>query len=404
MKTLYLECNMGAGGKTIASALLELMDNPQDVLDKINAICGKDLKLISKKSESSGVRGTALYLSSKSSSKNEDEESVQEEEVHEEKIPRKHRVLKDMLDIIDDMPINARVRKNAVGIATLIAESVAATRGTTKEEAHLHGHASIENIIMIVTICLIIDELEPEYIAASPVCLGMGYTHSIYGTVAVPTPVTSYLLTGIPSFAGKFEGELCTTLGAAVLKWFVKEFENMPKMVVKKIGCGIGKEKFTAPNCLRAFWGEIISTGANSETTALECIVDDMTAEAISFVQNRLSEQGADEVYTSAIQMSQSRHGIKLTCICDNQVADDLAVIMLRLTTATSVRRTSYMTYSMKPVTETKQTKYGDVKVKTYSGYGIDRIKPVYKDIEEIAIKNNMPINDAYAKVIEEIK
>lgn len=399
MKTLYLECNMGAGGKTIASALLELTSDPKAMLDKVNSVCGTAYKLKAKTEESNGVRGTALYISGKPSSLQDEEESEQEE-----KIPRKHRVLKDMLNIIDDMPLNARVRKNAVGICTLIAKSVAATRGKTAEEAHLHGFASFENIVMIITVCMIIDELDPEYIAASPVCLGMGYTHSVYGTVSVPTPVTSYLLTGIPSFAGKFEGELCTTLGAAILKWFVKEFENMPKMVVKKIGCGIGKEKFTSPNCLRAFWGEIIQTGANGEIIALECTVDDMTPEGISFVLKRLSEEGAGEVYTSAIQMSKSRPGVKLTCICNNDVADELAVIILRLTTATDIRRTSYMAYSMKSTTEQIDTKYGNVRVKSYSGYGIERTKPAYDDIEKIAKTNNMSIEEAYKKILEEIK
>ena len=398
MKTLYLECNMGAGGTTIASALLELTSDPQAMLEKINAVCGVEYTLKAKKSDSNGVRGTSLYISGKSSS------SQTEEEDSEERTSRKHRVLKNMLDIIDDMPINARVRKNAEGICTLIAESVAATRGTTKEQAHLHQFASYEHIVMIVAICLIMDELNPEHIAASPICLGMGYTHSVYGTVSVPTPVTSYLLTGIPSFAGKFEGELCTTLGAAVLKWFVKEFENMPKMVVKKIGCGIGKEKFTAPNCLRAFWGEIVSTGTNGETIALECTIDDMTAEGISFALKCLSEEGAEEVYTSAVQMPNSRPGVKLTCICENDIADELAVVMLRLTNATSVRRTSNMTYNMKQTIEAKETKYGTVKVKSYSGYGIDRIKPVYDDIEAIARENNMSIDETYKKILEEIK
>lgn len=391
MRTLYFECNMGASGDIIAGALLDLADNREELIVTINKLYDSNIKLTAKPAESSGIRGTKVYTTGSTDGR--------PQETH-----GKHRVLQDILDVLDDMPLNGRVRKNAEGIAGLIAESVAYTRGTVKEEAHLHNLASIDSIMMIVAICLIMDELNAEYIAASPVCVGMGYTNSIYGTVPVPTPPTSYLLTDIPSFAGNFEGELCTTIGAAVLKWFVKDFEQMPKMSVKKIGCGIGKEKFTSAHCLRAFWGEVISTGANGELTELVCTVDDMTAEAIGFVQKRLLESGAEEVYTSAVQMKKNRPGVKITCICNSQNADDLAFMMLKYSTATYVGRTVYMSYSLKPSLETKQTKYGDIRVNSYSGYGLERVKPVYDDVEDIAIKHNITIGEAYAEILNEIK
>lgn len=395
MKTLYFECNMGASGDIIAGALLELVDNREEIIETINRLRSDGINLMAKSAENSGIRGTRVFITRNA----EHTDSSNQHEFRD-----RHRILQDILDVIEDMPLNGRVRKNALGIAGLIAESVANTRGVVKEEAHLHDFASIDSIMIIVAICLIMDELNAEYIAASPICVGMGYTDSIYGTIPVPTPPTSYLLTNIPSFAGKFEGELCTTIGAAVLKWFVKDFEQMPKMSVKKIGCGIGKEKFTSVHCLRAFWGEVISTGANGEMTELVCTLDDMTAEAIGFVQKRLLETGAEEVYTSAVQMKKNRPGVKMTCICNSQNADDLAFMMLKYSTATYVGRTVYMSYSLAPSLEIKHTQYGDVRVNSYSGYGLERIKPVYDDIEDIAIKHNMTISETYAKILEEIK
>ena len=38
MKTLYLECNMGAAGDMLTAALLELAGDRQGFLDKMNAI------------------------------------------------------------------------------------------------------------------------------------------------------------------------------------------------------------------------------------------------------------------------------------------------------------------------------------------------------------------------------
>ena len=38
MKTLYLECAMGAAGDMLTAALLELTDDRQAFLDKMNAV------------------------------------------------------------------------------------------------------------------------------------------------------------------------------------------------------------------------------------------------------------------------------------------------------------------------------------------------------------------------------
>ena len=38
MKTLYLDCGMGAAGDMLSAALLELVDDPAAVLAEINAL------------------------------------------------------------------------------------------------------------------------------------------------------------------------------------------------------------------------------------------------------------------------------------------------------------------------------------------------------------------------------
>lgn len=395
MKTLYFECSMGARADTIAAALLELTKNKENIIETVNNLRNGSFGVVAKSAESCGTRGTGIFTVGESEVKTETDENGYS--------IRRHRTIRDMLDTVDDMPLNGRVRKNVLGIINLIAESAAETKGALKEEVHLHDLASLDNIMMIVTVCIIMDELAPEYVVSSPICLGMGYTHSVYGTIPVPTPATSYLLKGIPTYAGKFEGELCTTPGAAILKWFVKDFEQMPKMSVKKIGCGIGKEKYTSANCLRAFLGEIISTAANDEITELTCIIDDTTAGSVEFVQKQILDAGAKDVYSTPVHMQRGRIGIKITCICDENNADDLSFLMLKNTNASYVKRSSYMAYSLKNNIKTVDTSYGEVRVNSYTGYGIERIKPVYDDIEKIALKNNSTIEKTYNNILKEI-
>ena len=38
MRTLYLECHMGAAGDMLMGALLELLPDPEKFIEKINAI------------------------------------------------------------------------------------------------------------------------------------------------------------------------------------------------------------------------------------------------------------------------------------------------------------------------------------------------------------------------------
>ena len=48
----------------------------------------------------------------------------------------------------------------------------------------------------------------------------------------------------------------------------------------------------------------------------LEANVDDATAETIGFVVERVLEEGALDVFTTAISMKHNRPGVKLSVIC----------------------------------------------------------------------------------------
>lgn len=102
--------------------------------------------------------------------------------------------------------------------------------------------------------------------------------------------------------------------GAALLKHFVTEFKEMPVMRTAAIGYGMGKKDFERANCVRVLLGETEENG--SEVTELSCNLDDMTPEALGFVQEILFAAGALEVYTIPIGMKKSRPGILLTCMC----------------------------------------------------------------------------------------
>ena len=58
MKTLYLECGMGAAGDMLTSALLELTGNRQAFVDRLNSLGLKDVHVEAEPSVKCGITGT----------------------------------------------------------------------------------------------------------------------------------------------------------------------------------------------------------------------------------------------------------------------------------------------------------------------------------------------------------
>ena len=62
MKTLYLECNMGAAGDMLMSALLELHPNPQQFLQRMNGLGLPGVTLAAGPSVKCGITGTHISV------------------------------------------------------------------------------------------------------------------------------------------------------------------------------------------------------------------------------------------------------------------------------------------------------------------------------------------------------
>ena len=62
MKTLYLECNMGAAGDMLSAALLELHPDPQQMLKKLNSLGIPGVTFYSEPMDKCGIRGTHLKV------------------------------------------------------------------------------------------------------------------------------------------------------------------------------------------------------------------------------------------------------------------------------------------------------------------------------------------------------
>ncbi len=89
MKTLYFECNMGAAGDMLTAALLELHDNPQEFLKKLNGIGIPNTVISAEPSVKCGITGTHIKVTINGHEENDNVHKHQEH-THEHKHGEHH--------------------------------------------------------------------------------------------------------------------------------------------------------------------------------------------------------------------------------------------------------------------------------------------------------------------------
>ena len=399
MKTLYFECNMGAAGDMLTAALLELTEDRQALVDRMNALGLPGVRVSAEKAVKCGITGTHMKVTVDGT----EEESADEEHGHDHSHGHHehehshgeghhhHASVQDIEAVIDGLDVSDRVKADAKAVYALIADAESKVHGRPVSEIHFHEVGTMDAVADVVGVCLLMEMLSPDRVLASPVHTGSGQVHCAHGILPVPAPATALLLEGIPSYGGKVRGELCTPTGAALLKYFVSRFGDRPVMAVKAVGYGMGKKDFEQANCVRAFLGE--SEGNREEITRLECNLDDMTGEDLGFAMEQLFSAGAADVYTQPIGMKKSRPGILLSVICRPEDADRMAEVMMKHTTTLGIRRQDLSRYVLHRETETVSTEYGEIRVKRASGMGVRRAKPEYEDLAAAAKEHQVPLN-----------
>lgn len=254
MKTLYIECNMGAAGDMLMAALLELLDDKEKFIEDINCIGLADVSVSALPSVKCGVSGTNISVLIRGA----EEESHDHDHHHENPHggEHEHSDFHHIEHLISHLKVSDKVKKDASAIYNIIAEAESEVHGKPVSEVHFHEVGAMDAVADIVGVCMLIERLAPDEIIVSPIHVGSGNVRCSHGILPVPAPATALILRGIPVYGGTIKGELCTPTGAALLKYFADEFGAMPAFAYDKIGYGMGKKDFEAANCVRAYLGE----------------------------------------------------------------------------------------------------------------------------------------------------
>lgn len=391
MKTLYLDCNMGAAGDMIAASLLELLPDKEAFLEQMNRLGIPHVKMETERVSKCGILGT--YFCVKVGDVQEGEELHDHGHMHDHAHGHSHHSsMQEIEHIISYLNLKEKVKKDVLAVYGLIAEAESHVHGVPVTDIHFHEVGTLDAIADITAVCLLIDHIGADQVLVSPIQVGSGEVRCAHGILPVPAPATAYLLKGIPFYSGEIKGELCTPTGAALLKHFASGFENMPEMKVAAIGYGMGKKDFGRANCIRALLGE--TKDQKDLVLELSCNVDDMTAEEIGFTMEQLFEGGALEVYTIPIGMKKSRPGTLIRAICTQGKREKVTELLFRYTTTLGIREVKTQRYVLEREIVTLETPYGPVRRKDAFGYGVRRFKYEYEDLARIAKELGISIEE----------
>ncbi len=421
MRTLFLDCGMGAAGDMISAALYELCEDRDAVLDLLNGMDIPGVTLQPEPSVKCGITGTHMKVLVDGEEEDEEmhghhhdhehdhehhhhHDHVHEHEHHHGHLhshghdhdhdhgDHTHGVMHEIRHRVEHMNVPEKVKKDILGVYAILADAESAVHGVPVDEIHFHEVGTMDALADIAMTCLLMEHLHPDRVVASPVRVGSGTVRCAHGILPVPAPATARILEGIPVYAGDIASEMCTPTGAALLKYFAGTFSAMPAMTMDRIGYGMGKKDFETANCIRAILGETEAGG--DRVVEMSCNVDDMTAEEIGYAVTKLMEMGALDVYTVPVGMKKNRPGTMICVLSAPENREALTEAVFRFTTTIGLRYAEMDRRVLDREEVTEDTPCGPVRYKISRGYGVVRKKPEYDDLAAIAEKNGTGIRE----------
>lgn len=390
MRVLYYDCFAGISGDMNLAAMLALGVDESHLrteLAKLNLSEEFEFKVTS--DSKCGIHGTRVDV------------NLKEREGHHHH-HHAHRNLSDIQAIISDSTLSNPVKTTALAIFTRLAKAEAHVHNCTMDEIHFHEVGATDAIVDIVGAAICFHTLDIEEVHCSSIELGGGFVTCAHGTIPVPAPATVELLHGIPTRRGAVPFETTTPTGAAVLAELVTHFTDTPSMVTDKTAYGIGHRDVEIPNVLRVQVGVIDDIPTSVDAILLECSIDDMTPEALSYAMERLFEAGASDVNFIPATMKKSRPGIIVSVLCAPDNEASLKQILFQETTTLGIKSINVAKTMLDRKSSTCKTKWGPITLKeAYLGETMLRSKPEFEECATIARRENVPLAAVYQAIQE---
>jgi len=308
----------------------------------------------------------------------------------------RERNLASILAMIARSRLDERVKELSEKTFRVLGDAEGKIHGVAADHVHFHEVGAVDSIVDIVGGIVALAMLGFPPLFHRPFRLGSGFIRVAHGTLPVPAPATIEILRGRTVRLGNEDGEVVTPTGAALMKVLASELPEFHSFAARRIVYAAGtREEGPAPGMLRLI--EADERPFTGEVTVLRTTIDDMNPEAYGYVQERLFEAGALEVFLTQLIMKKGRPGVLLTVLCESAVKDVLLDILFRETTTLGVRVSREGREELERWTERVETTLGTVQVKRGRlRDGKLKTSPEYESCKAVARAARVPIQDVY--------
>ena len=315
--------------------------------------------------------------------------------------------------IVDASSLPDQVKDNARLILQRLWQAEARVHGEEVGALELEELGTVDTLVDVVGFAWGLHQLGIDQVYSAPLVLGASSPPRWPGGYSNPAPATLELVAAaaapispeLPIHQGA--GELTTPTGAAIIT-SLATFER-PAMTVEGIGVGLGGRNPEAfPNVVRIWLGTTETAASPGESAAqkqgnivlLETNLDDATGEILGYVQERLFDLGALDVWHTSIQMKKNRPGVLLSVLLPRELENDALKLILRETPTLGIRSRAVERFAAERRTEMLETEWGQVRVKIkYLAGEPVAASPEYEDCRQIALTVGLPLQVIYREV-----
>lgn len=383
MRIAYLDCSTGIAGDMTLAALIDAGADEGVIRAGIASLGLDGVTLKTQTVVKGGFRSTYV--------------TIEHPEQHA------HRHLSDIEEILERADAITETQKSlAREIFLAVAQAEARVHGSTVDKVHFHEVGAIDSIVDIVGAAIGFDLLGIDQIYCSYIPTGSGKVRIDHGVCPVPTPGTAELLKGIPLADVPIEAELTTPTGAAIVKTLVDHFsKSLPAMTVEQVGYGSGTMDLPGrANILRIFVGTAIASADSDQVYLLETNLDDVSGEVIGFTKQKLLDEGALDVFSTAVQMKKERPGVILSVICRPDQLETMETIIFHETATFGIRRQLIERSKRLRESITIDSDWGPIEGKLGWRDGEPAVfTPEFESCAKIAREQGMPLREVYRTI-----
>ncbi|WP_342304627.1 nickel pincer cofactor biosynthesis protein LarC [Methanolobus sp. ZRKC5] len=388
MRSLIFDPFSGAAGDMILGSLISLGADRANICEIIESAV--DVSVSVDRANKKGIDAVNVHINVP----------------HEEHSRHYH----ELVDIIKAAGLSPPVEKSALDVFAIMAEAESKVHGESMEELHFHEVGQNDALADVIGSCAAIYEIGADSIFCTPVNVGGGRVKAAHGSMAVPAPATLEILrAGNLLSYGSGNRELLTPTGAALLSYFAKPIDNLPKGKVLSVGYGAGDADTEDPNVLRSMLVEVADVLTKDQIEVLETNVDDVTGEVLGNLFDKLLAAGARDVAITPTIMKKGRSGHIIKVITKSQNSERVAREIMKETGTLGIRviptvhrfvadrRMDKVSIQLKSEDFTVAVKIAQDKTGE-----ILHISAEYEDCRKVADKIGLPLKEVIRRVEEE--